>query len=850
MLRAALRNLFAHKLRLALTGMAIVLAVAFVAGTYIFTDSLRVSLDSLVRQDTPDVTVSPAGSDFSSPQFEGQGETLSVPTSLVPDLASLPDADVVVAQIQVPNVVILDADGKPLGVEQGGFASGTALGQSWVTEPRLNPAEIVEGAAPRGRTEVALDTGSAEQLQVRAGDDMTVLLPDGQRRTFTIAGLTELSSAAGFGVGFVSWDFPTAQRLLLNPGQATSIAMLALPGSSQTALQQQAQPLLPAGTQAVTGEEQASQVSQQLNTGLGFLNTFLLVFAIVSLFVAAFLIYNTFSMLVAQRSRELALLRAIGASRGQVLRSILAEAILVAVLASAGGILVGAGFAKGLQVLFQAAGAPFPASSLVFLPRTIAVSMTVGVVITMLSALLPARRAGRVAPIAALRDEAPKARSLQRRTILGSFMVGAGLGLAVMAPRLAEFGTTKGAQMAGVAAAAILLGVLALSPELARPAVGLFGLVFRGVTGRLARGNTRRNPRRTAATAGALTIGVCLMAAISVLASSTQKSVAGIVDKVIGADFVVTGYGFQPFPGQVAQIIGGVPGVAEAAKVRQAPMRAPGTGDTLLTGVDPKAIQRALTLEVPQGSLDDLRAGTVALDADNAKEIGAGLGTTIQVLSAVGPVDLEVVAIYEAAGGFNGYVVDLDQAQAMGSGSNDNVVYVVMDETASADIVEQELTTALAEFPNVQVLDQSAFKQTISDQIGQLLSFLFALLVLAVLIALLGIVNTLALSVFERTREIGLLRAVGMSKAGIRRTIVLEALIIAVFGAVLGMVTGVAFGALLQRILAAEGIDQFAVNEGQLALFLFLAAVGGVVAALWPAWRASRLRILEAIATE
>jgi putative ABC transport system permease protein len=600
----------------------------------------------------------------------------------------------------------------------------------------------------------------------------------------------------------------------------------------------------------VTGQEQANQVSEQLNSGLGFLNTFLLVFAIVSVFVAAFLIYNTFSMLVAQRTRELALLRAIGASRGQVLRSILAEAVLVALIASAAGIAVGAGFARGLQLLFQAAGAPFPASALVFAPRTIVVAMVVGLVITVVSALLPARRASVIAPVAAMRDETPRSRTLQRRTTVGAFLLGSGLGLAVMAPRLAEFGTQRGALMAGVAAALILIGVLALSPELARPATAAFGVMIRGVTGRLARGNTRRNPRRTAATAGALTIGVALMSAISVLAASTQKSVAGIVDQVIGADFVVTGLGFQPFPGGVAEAIRTTPGVQTTAVVRQAPVRAPGSGDTLVTGVDPAAIQQALSLDVPQGSLDDLREETVALDTDTAAEIGAGVGTTVQVLSVAGPVDLQVVALYEPAGGFTGYVVDLPTAQDLGASDQDSIVYVVMAPGAEAAAVQEDLDRALADFPNVRVLDQSEFKESISDQIGQLLTFLFALLVLAVLIALLGIVNTLALSVFERTREIGLLRAVGMSRQGIRRTIVVEAFIIAVFGAALGMLVGVAFGALLQRILASEGIEEFAVNGPQLVLFLVLAALGGVLAAVWPAWRASRLRILDAIATE
>jgi len=340
------------------------------------------------------------------------------------------------------------------------------------------------------------------------------------------------------------------------------------------------------------------------------------------------------------------------------------------------------------------------------------------------------------------------------------------------------------------------------------------------------------------------------MSAISVLAASTQKSVAGIVDQVIGADFVVTGYGFQPFASGVADAIANTPGVTTTAVVKQAPIRAPGTGDTLATGVDPASIQKALSLDVPEGSLNDLDDGKVALDTDTAAEIGAGIGTVIEVLSVAGPVDLDVVAVYEAAGGFTGYVVNLPTAKDLGASDQDSLVYVVTAPDADTGSVQSDIERALGDYPNVQVLDQSEFKGSISDQIGQLLTFLFALLVLAVLIALLGIVNTLALSVFERTREIGLLRAVGMSRQGIRRTIVVEAFLIAVFGAVLGMAVGVGFGALLQRILAAEGIEEFAVNGPQLLLFLVLAAVGGVLAAVWPAWRAAKLRILDAIAAE
>lgn len=848
MFRAALRNLLAHKLRLALSALSIVLAVAFVAGTYIFTDSLAQSLNTVIRQDQPDVSVAPASAGFSR-QFEGAQKTLTIPQSLVRKIEDLPQTSAAVAEVVVRNVVVLDANGEPIGKGRG-FGGGTAVGRAWVTNDQLNPDEIVDGRPPDSPTSIVVDEATAEDLAASPGDKVKILLPSGDQRSFTLNGITSSSTTPGVGVNFVDWDLATAQKLLLDPGQVTSIAVLAKSGTTQDELKAAIDPLLPKGAEAVTGAEQASDISEQLDSGLGFLNTFLLVFAIVSLFVAAFLIYNTFSMLVAQRTRELALLRAIGASRAQITRSILVEAVFLAVVASVVGIVVGAGIARGLQILFQAAGAPFPATALVFEPRTVAVSVMVGVVITVLSALLPARRAARVPPVAAMRADTGGLAPGRRRTTFGAFLFGIGFGLAVMSPRLAEFDATKGAIMAGVAAGAILIATLMLAPELARPAVAALGWLFRGVNGRLARGNTRRNPRRTAATAGALTIGVCLMATISVLAASTQKSVAGIVDDVIGADFVVTGYGFQPFSTKVAPAIDGVPGVAQTAIVRQAPIRAPGPGDTLLTGVNPTTIQKALKLTVTEGSFDDLGRNAMALDSRTAEDIGAGLDTTIEVLSVVGPVKLHVVAIYDPAGGFNGYVTDLSTAKRFGATGQDSLVYVLKDPDADSAEVQQNIESALKAYPNVQVLDQSAFKASIGDQIGQLLSFLFALLFLAVLIALLGIVNTLALSVFERTREIGLLRAIGMSRAGIRHTIVIEAFIIAVFGAVLGMILGIAFGALLQRVLADQGIDKFALNPGQLAIFLALAAVGGVLAALWPAWRGSRLRILDAIAQD
>lgn len=849
MIRAALRSLLSHKVRLALTSLSIVLAVAFVTGTYVFTDSLKNSLGDVVRQNQADVTVQPLATDF-RPEFQSSQDVLTVPADLAKAIADVPGAADAAPVVQAPNILLLDDDGKPLGAsDRGGPPDAGGLGLSWVAAPDLRLAEISQGTQPVGSDQVAIDEDTLRRLRADVGDEAVVLFPDGDRRTFTISGALQLG-AQTFGLSLIAWEFPTAQRLLLEPGQATSIRVAAEPGVTQDELKEQIVPLLPSGTEAVTGDEQASLVSEQLNSGLGFLNTFLLVFALVSLFVAAFLIFNTFAMLVAQRTRELALLRAIGASRGQVMRSILAEAAIVGLLASSLGLVVGALFALGLQRLFAAFGAPLPAGGLVFQPRTVAVAYAVGLVVTMISAAVPARRAAVIPPVAAMRDEQPTQRGLQRRTLVGSFLVGGGLGLAAMAPILADRSASQGATMAGVAALLLLLGVLALAPQMAQPVVRVLGAPFRGLTGRLAVGNTRRNPRRTAATAGALTIGVALMGTISVMASSTQASISGIVDDVIGADYVLTGYGFRPFPKAVARAAADTPGVAATAVVRQVPIRAPGTGDTFATGVDPDTIGQALNLSVAEGSLADLGMNDVALDQGTAEDIGAGVGTVIEVLSLTGPVKLDVVAIYEGSGGFNGYVTNLPTIARLGAPDQDAAVYVVKQPEADADAVQADLGAALTDYPAVQLQNQREFKEDIAGQIDQLLSFLFALLFLAVLIAFLGIVNTLALSVFERTRELGLLRAIGMGRSGVRGMVMVEALLISVFGALLGLALGLFFGALLQRVLRDQGIEQFAVNGPQLVLFLLLAAFGGFLASLWPARRASRLRILEAIASE
>lgn len=849
MLRATLRALSAYKVRLALSALSIILGVAFVAGTFIFTDSLQKAFDELTSAGQADVVVEPAEA-FES-RFQSDAPSRTLPADLVAAVDAVPGAAETVGIVSVRNVSVIGPDNKPLGT--GGGPGSIGLGESWITDPQLAEWKLTTGAEPGGPNEVVVDERTAEQAQVDVGGTVTVLLPSGATVTPTVVGIAEPTLASA-GASVVLWSLPEAEALLTAPGQISSIAVTAKEGVSQTELAGQVAAVVPNDTSIKTGDEVASELSAQLDEALGFLNTFLLVFGLIALFVSAFLIYNTFSILVAQRSRELALTRAIGATRAQVRTSVLIEAIVVALVAATLGLLLGIGVAMGLRGLFAALGAPLPGSGLVLLPRTFAVAYGIGVVVTLVSSLVPARRASMIPPVAAMREEAtPAAKSLRRRGIVGAVLAVAAAVLAVVALQPTDDGTNA-ATVLGLSALCALLAALALAPLAARVLVPIIGWPFsRSVVGRLAVENARRNPRRTAATAGALMIGLALISAMSVIASSTIKSTDAVVDDVIGADFVVFGSNFGPFPPTIVDAVKATPDVGVVTPVRSAIAKVPG-GDpsgSIITIVDPAGISDVLTINLSQGNLADLNTpGTVMVDTQTATDAGISLGDDLLITTLIGDTTVKVAGLYEPAGFFAGYVAGFASADQLGAPDLDTAIYITTAPGADPATVRAGLDTALAPYPIVTVQDQSEFKAQIRDQINQLLAFIIALLVLAVIIALLGIVNTLALSVFERTREIGLLRAVGTTRPQVRRMILVESILIAVLGSVLGVVLGVLYGIGLQRVLANEGISELGLNVGQLVMFVLVSAIGGVVAALWPAWRAAKLNVLRAIASE
>lgn len=853
MLRAALRSLLQHKLRLSLTLVAVVVGVAFVAGTYIFTDSLKRSFDALFEAPQPDVSVAVA--DALGPAQPGGGggggtggdQAPTLPASLVDEVAAVQGVEAAYGVVAADGALVVGSDGEVVG-----RAGPPARGTTYIPDTSISPLSISVGEAPQGPDQVALLEATAEAGGISVGDTVKIDTPSAGLVDMEVVGLVTRGISGSDGSTLAVFDLPTAQRLLLGESDAvTSIAVKGEPGVPQDVLAERITQVIPENAATTTGAQRSAQIADRLEQTFQFINTFLLAFALIALFVAVFLIFNTFSMLVAQRTRELALLRAVGASRGQVRRSVLAEALVLGLLAAVLGVVGGILVSQGLRLLLRAFGADLPAGPLVIEPRTIVVSLVVGVVVTLVSAFVPAQRAAVVPPVAAMRDEVSlPVKSLRIRTAIGAVL----LLIAVVAARLGLSSTDDGnraSSLVGVSALCALIALIALAPVVGRGVLLVLGAPFSGSTvGRLARENGRRNPRRTAATASALAIGLALMTAIGVIAASTKASVASVVDDTIGADYVIFGVKFQPFSPDVYNAVKDTPGTSTVTYVRQVPIQVEGDR-TVLTGVDPQQITSVIDLQMQAGTaIPSLGLGQAIVDDQTAKDTGVEVGDKVDATFVNGPGTLTVKGIYTAAGPYQGWITSLATLKSIGARELDSAVYVRVAEGADPAAVRAELDRELEAFPSVDVQDQASLKDQVNSQFDRVFGFIYALLALAVIVAFIGIVNTLALSVYERRREVGLLRAVGTSRPQMRRMVVLEAVLISLFGAALGIALGVAYGALLQKVLEPQGITDLAVPVGQIGWFLALAVAGGFLAALWPAASAARLDVLRAIASE
>jgi putative ABC transport system permease protein len=838
MLRATIKSLLARKLRLLLSALAIVLGVSFVSGAFVLTDSLGKTFDNLFGTVTKDLGAQVRGgvqSDFGD--FDSDQTRAKVPTSVLATVKGVDGVAEANPTVSGPSVAV-GTDGKPVSSD-----GAPNIGTNWSDAPSTQQ-KIVEGNPPRAPDEIAMDPDYAEKTKHHVGDSVTVLNRTGQQQ-YKLVGLARYldgKSSLG-GETYVFYPLATAQKVLDFPNSYETIDVVAKPGVSQTDLRDRLAAVLPKGTEAITGKQFADEQTSDIKDGLSFLNTFLLVFAAVALFVGAFIIFNTFSILVAQRTRELALMRALGASRRQVTRSVLFESVIVGLIASAVGLGLGIGVALGLKALFGAFGAGLPSGPTVILPRTVLAAFAVGVVVTAVAALVPARRAARIAPVAAMRDAAHVDRPLTRQTIGGSIILV--LGAAAMAVGL----TGHGLAILGIGTLLAFIGVALLSPLVSRPVTRLVGSLFaRQIPGKLGRQNALRNPRRTASTAAALMIGLALVSAVGVLGASLNGSIKSVVNNALGADFVLNTQAAAITP-EAMNAVKGTSGVAAVYGLRFDGIKVNGKRtDALAT--DPAAIGQTMSLDKRQGEIT-LGPGTLLMNDTLLTDNGWHVGQQLDVAFRDGKTEkLTIAGSYKRNELLGNYVLDQSASAHFQQHTLYQAAMVKLAAGANSGQVRTQLQAALKAYPNVELQDRSQFIKEATDQINQLVQFLTVLLVLSVLIAVLGIVNTLALSVLERTRELGLLRAVGMSRRQVKRMVRVESVVIAVFGGLLGLAVGAVFGIALQRALVDQGVTELLFPYVRLLAYLVLAAVAGVIAAWLPARRASRLNVLTAIAAD
>jgi putative ABC transport system permease protein len=844
MLRAALRSVLARKVRLLLTGVSVVLGVGFMAGTYVLTDTMTRAFNDVFETGYAPIDVVVRSSNSFTAQTSALEEREPMPESVLADVQAVPgvaraDGDVLgYAQIVDPQTgKVIGTLGPPTA------ASAWYPGNGFTLKPG--------GSAPHGPDQVVIDAGTAKGHHIAIGDHIRILFEGGTER-FRVVGLAGFGEADSLlGATWALFDLPTAQSVLGREGKLDSISVVAENGVSPIQLQRAISGVLPHGVEALTSATVVAEQQDNVSTGLGFLRTAFLVFAFVALFVGAFLIFNTFTIIVAQRTRELALFRAIGASGRQVMTSVVIEAFVIGLVSSALGVVVGIGIAVLLKGLLSATGFDIPSSGTVLESRTVIVSLLVGTIVTVAAAFVPARRAARVAPIEALREAQDRpGRSLRFRLVTGLVVLALGVGpLAFGLFAKPE----NGLQLVGIGVALTFLGVAMLAPLIARPVASVLGLPVRatGVPGKLASENAMRNPRRTAATASALMIGLGLVVFVAIFGASARASTQRVLDRTLKADFILSSPTFSGFSTSAADAMRPVPGVATVSEMRQAEARIKG-GTAFVTGLDARTFPEVSDVGLVGGSITDLaHQNTVAVFDDVASDNGWQIGDVVRAtFPATGEVDLTVAAIYEENGLVGDYAVSLDTYDANVAQILDVFVLVNAEEGANVSAVQADLTKALQPYPNIEVQDQATLAEKYATFLNRVLNLITALLWFAVFIALFGVMNTLYLSIYERTRELGLLRAVGLTRRQTRSMVRREAGIIAVMGALFGVVIGIAFGWALQQALASRGLSEFGIPGGQLIVYVVLAALLGWLFAFLPARRAARLNVLEALAYE
>ncbi|MBL1076207.1 ABC transporter permease [Nocardia sp. 2] len=866
MRKVALRNLAAHKVRLVLTLLSVVLGTAFIAGSFVFTDTLSKTFDNIFANQAKgvDVRVSPK-------EQMAQG----IPVTVMDQVQGMPGVRVVAPGINGP--VSLLKDGKY--VQTGGAPT---VGQAYLPPDKAvaEQEKFVAGVPPAAAGQVAINEGGAERAGLKVGDKVKVVTLAKGDIEATISGIYQFEGDSGGFIG-LQFDEQQARQLFTDGKHLAYVDVAAQSGVNADQLRDEIATALP-DYKVQNGDQVREDMKKQLGDALKFINYFLLAFGAIALIVGTFIIYNTFSMLVAQRLRELALLRAVGASSGQVGRSVVGEALIVGIIGSALGLAAGIGLAFGLSALLNAFDLGLPTGTMAVLPRTVAVAMIVGVLVTVVSAYAPARRAATIPPVEAMREEFASSAETRRLGAVGGGVVKGlrGIGLGVLANPLQAVLTSKwlrvgigavmtvagvalviiGAQgtggnaalTVGIGALALILAVLLVSPALSRPVISVLGVLVIpfGPIGRMARNNALRNPRRTAATAFALTLGLMLVSAIGMLGASAKASIGELVDKGVSGDYMLAGppNSFIGVPLKATDEVKKVPGVQDVVAFHGAQVKI--DGDTVFVTVPEGPMKSVMNYDIEKGS-DTLGANDIMISETFAGEHDWSAGESVELTGLDGKkYPVTVSGIFKDTPLLQNVVTSMPLYEQLVPASYQSSFVIILKAVPGADLqtMRADLTKIAENYGNVQVMDREDYKGVQGQQIDTMLAILYGLLALAVVIAILGIVNTLALSVVERRREIGMLRAVGMQRPQMRRSIYLESMLIAIFGALVGVVLGLGLGVGFLRTLQDLGLDTIAVPWGQIVLMLVASGVVGVLAALWPGIRAARTPPLAAIA--
>jgi putative ABC transport system permease protein len=847
--RLALRGIAARKLRSTLTVLAVLLGVTMISGTFVLTDTIREAFDNLFASSTRGADAVVSGKtavkqDFVQPRPLDQG--------VLDAIARLPEVSKVAGQLN-DTAAVIGKDGKV--VKTGGAPTFAA---TFMPKP-FAPIGIADGREPHGPGEIALDANTAEKKGFEVGDRVMVAA-GGPQRAYRLVGLATFGSQSSLGgATFVGFDLATAQRLFHKEGKLDFAYVAGRSGLSQEQVAAAVRRVLPATAQVRTAKREAASQAADIGEALSFLTTGLLAFAFIAVLVGAFLIFNTFSITVAQRSRELALLRTLGATRRQVLSSVLLEALVIGLLGSLVGTLAGLGFAQVINALFKALGADLPTTSSVLAPRTIVICMLTGTLVTLAGAVAPALRATRVSPVEALREaSAPTQTRLGRLApyLAGALILG---GASLVAGGLLTEGGDTTTKLLGAAGGAVLLilGVALMSPRFIRPVARIVAAPMeRGtkLVGRLARENSTRNPGRTAVTSAALMIGLALVLFVTIFANGIRASVEDVIDRTFAGDLAVLNEdGFTPIPAAVGPAVSRVPGVASVSAFKSAQTKLRGkAGSRIAHEIDPATLTSVYRFDWKDGSdktLSQLGSDGAVLEESVATKGDLKVGDRLQATGPSGRAALVVRGIYKDQGLLQGYAVSSAVFDRLAVQPRVDSVLVKLDAGADEPAVQRRIAQALQPFPEARARSQQEIKDEQGESVTQVLALFYALLAMSVIISAFGIVNTLTLSIFERTRELGLLRAVGMTRRDVRRMVRYESVITAVFGALLGLVLGIFFAFVVTKALESEGLV-FSLPLGQIVTFLLFAMLVGVLAAILPASRASRLDVLRAIAYE